>query len=668
MGYYENEVFQEGAAPGAVKTGYAYEYYRKLSEYTGWEYEYVYGSYSDLYDMLLDGRIDLLAGLAKREDRLDIIGYPSLPMGNEIYTLVKHDDDTQVTAAPSTLSGRRFGVLRSAIADVLREYLEENGIKAEVVCFNDYESLFSAFDIRKIDILAAEGDGAYGRDFAEVVCTFGTSDYYLCVSKDRTDLLGELEEAQSHLAAEEPGYIAALRNKYYSASVSSHSFSAAEREWIAENRQLRVGYLDHYLPYSATAQDGTANGIIRDIIPQIFTDLSLPDIQVTYTGFENYDDMIAAVGAGRIDLCFPVGGGLYYSEESGIYQSSPVASASTDLVYRGEYDEEDIRSFAVNENNRMQYYYIRTQFPEAQITYYPDMDACLKAVLKGEVGATTLNGLSANEILKNSKYKGLYLQQLSRGDDRCFGVKIGNEGLLKLLNRGIKVLGSEYSHELAAHYSAQLYTYTFGDLFRDNLWLFLTISLFVAVFIIVLVFRDLRRTRVADRMKTDFVSNMSHEIRTPITAIIGMNEMIRRDCGDENVRQYSDNIEKAGESLLGIINDILDFSKIEAGHMEVSNLPYSMEELLRDLHVMIEGRAREKGLTFRICADESLPSRPVGDMQKLRQVITNLLTNAVKYTEKGSVTLTVKLLSSEKESFVMEVSVEDTGIGIKDSE
>ena len=88
VGYYENEVFQEGAQEGKVKTGYAYEYYQKLSEYTGWQYEYVYGEFGDLYQQLLDGEIDLLAGLAKKADREELIGYPDAPMGNETYNLV----------------------------------------------------------------------------------------------------------------------------------------------------------------------------------------------------------------------------------------------------------------------------------------------------------------------------------------------------------------------------------------------------------------------------------------------------------------------------------------------------------------------------------------------------------------------------------------------------
>ena len=104
VGYYENEVFQEGAAEGIVKTGYAYEYYRKLSEYTGWKYEYVYGSYGELYQMLLNGDIDLLAGLAWREDRVGLISYPEAIMGSESYYLVKQDTETGITAEPATLT------------------------------------------------------------------------------------------------------------------------------------------------------------------------------------------------------------------------------------------------------------------------------------------------------------------------------------------------------------------------------------------------------------------------------------------------------------------------------------------------------------------------------------------------------------------------------------
>ena len=150
--------------------------------------------------------------------------------------------------------------------------------------------------------------------------------------------------------------------------------------------------------------------------------LDITGIEVSFKGYDSYDEMIASLGTDEIDVAFPVGGGMYYSEESGIFQSSPVVSAATELVHKGEYAEKTITHFAVNEKNRMQYYFVKTYYPEAQITFYPSIDECLKSVRKGKTGCTTLNGLRANNILKNTRYKGLSLLQTTHDDDRCFGV------------------------------------------------------------------------------------------------------------------------------------------------------------------------------------------------------------------------------------------------------
>ncbi|MBR4557726.1 MAG: transporter substrate-binding domain-containing protein, partial [Clostridiales bacterium] len=495
VGYYENEVFQEGASPDLVKTGYAYEYYQKLSEYTGWRYEYVYGEFGDLYQMLLDGEIDFLAGLAWREDREAIIGFPEAAMGNETYSLVKHDIDSDITLDTTTLNGRKIGVLDSAMVDVLQNFLKEHSIQAEVVKFNDYEPLFQAFDKHEIDVLAAEGDGAYGRDHAELLCPFGTSEYYLCVAKSRPDLLAELNTAQTELAVNEPNYINNLRNKYYPVSISSRAFSDAEKQWLEEHDELVVGYLNNYLPYSDTDANGAVTGLVKDYVPKIVEQLGIQDMKVTYKGYDSYDAMISDLEQGNIDTAFPVGGGLFYSEENGIFQSTSVISAATEIVYSGEYTDDTLKSFAVNENNRMQYYFVLTYYPDAKITFYPSTDACLKAVGDGEVGCTTLNGLRANDILRNNRYKKLSQLQTSYQDDRCFGVQIGNAGLLRLLNRGISLAGADYAQNLAFRYTDQLYNYTVLDMLRDNMALFGTLSLVIAAIIIALLVRDTRRSK-----------------------------------------------------------------------------------------------------------------------------------------------------------------------------
>lgn len=180
----------------------------------------------------------------------------------------------------------------------------------------------------------------------------------------------------------------------------------------------------------------------------------------------------------------------------------------------------------------------------------------------------------------------------------------------------------------------------------------------------------LKSAEDASRAKSGFVSNMSHEIRTPITAILGMNEMIRRESSDNNILSYAENINNAGTSLLGIISDILDFSKIEAGRMVLTSENYSLRSLLNDLYNLIRFRAEAKGLEFEITADKTLPVGLTGDELRVKQIILNLLTNAVKYTERGSVRLELKRLERDTENsrIKFSVSVFDTGIGIKEEE
>lgn len=168
----------------------------------------------------------------------------------------------------------------------------------------------------------------------------------------------------------------------------------------------------------------------------------------------------------------------------------------------------------------------------------------------------------------------------------------------------------------------------------------------------------------ANRAKSEFLARMSHEIRTPINAVIGMNEMVLRESSEDDVKKYSMDIKTSAHALLGIINDILDFSKIESGKMEIVPAEYEFNSLLNDLYNIFSLRAHEKGLRLDVSADASLPSKLYGDDLRIRQVLTNLLTNAVKYTRKGTVTFEV---TGERDGtdVILRFTVRDTGIGIK---
>ena len=172
----------------------------------------------------------------------------------------------------------------------------------------------------------------------------------------------------------------------------------------------------------------------------------------------------------------------------------------------------------------------------------------------------------------------------------------------------------------------------------------------------------------AGRAKNDFLANMSHEIRTPINAVLGMNEMIMRESGEKNILGYAANIQSSGRTLLSIINDILDFSKIESGKMEIVPGPYDVTSLVNDIVNMTRIRAEKKKLKFICDIDENIPSMLYGDDVRIRQVITNILTNAVKYTPEGCVRLRMRVLHIEDGVLRLGVSVTDTGIGIKEED
>ena len=172
----------------------------------------------------------------------------------------------------------------------------------------------------------------------------------------------------------------------------------------------------------------------------------------------------------------------------------------------------------------------------------------------------------------------------------------------------------------------------------------------------------------ASKAKSEFLSNMSHEIRTPINAVLGMNEMIMRESSEKQIVEYAANIQSSGRTLLSIINDILDFSKIESGKMEIVPVSYDVSSLVNDIVNMIRIRAEKKKLRFIYEIDENIPSMLYGDDVRIRQVITNILTNAVKYTPEGYVRLRMNVVNIENDILRLEVSVTDTGIGIKEED
>lgn len=203
-----------------------------------------------------------------------------------------------------------------------------------------------------------------------------------------------------------------------------------------------------------------------------------------------------------------------------------------------------------------------------------------------------------------------------------------------------------------------------GIMMAVGLTFLMTISTIGAIRDVLRMEQEKKQAVLASESKAQFLANMSHEIRTPINAVLGMDEMILRECTQENIREYALDIQNAGRSLLSLINDILDFSKIESGKLELVPAAYELSSLMNDCYNMISMRAKEKNLRLLLENNKNLPKRLFGDEVRIRQIIINLLTNAVKYTHEGSVTLSVDGEYQLDDTFLLIIEVKDTGMGI----
>ena len=319
----------------------------------------------------------------------------------------------------------------------------------------------------------------------------------------------------------------------------------------------------------------------------------------------------------------------------------------------------------------MQYYFVISNYPNAEITFYSSSEECLEAILEGKADCATLNGLRANDILRNKRYEDLSIYQTNYNDDRCFGVKIGNEGLLKLLNRGVNVLGDGYAQSISYRYTNGLYSYGFIDALKDHMALVGTLIVIIAAIIVFLLMRDVRRTKKevaekesarqeleeknkkleeseaalsdalmaaehANRAKTTFLNNMSHDIRTPMNAIVGFTALAASHIDNkEQVQDYLEKISVSSQHLLSLINDVLDMSRIESGKVTIEEADVHLPDMIHDLRTIIQSNIASKQLELFIDTQDVKHEDIITDKLRLNQVLLNILSNAIKFTPAG---------------------------------
>lgn len=510
VGYFQSENFQEGNGETTLR-GYAYEYYQRVAQYTGWRYEYVFGSVDEIYQKFLRGEVDLMAGLAFSKDREPLMYFSKVPMGREVFQFMKKKTDQSLFPNPMSMQGKKIGTLRGAMEEALHRFLAENKIEAEVKVYKDVAARDSALASDSVNAAVVENLGLkIGPNF-EIFFKMSNSFYFLCVTKKRPDLLGELNRALGQLMEDDPIVTAKLFNKYIRPSAISKSLTGPERAWLASHDTLKIGYLKKLLPYSDELSDqkhrehyvpsdvvvlgDIPTGMVADVFYEMNRYISSKNIILHYTAFDDYENLVSSIAQKQVDVGFPVGGSLYWAEKNGIRESAPVVRSDVSLVFKGRFNDATVKTFAINRNSRMMEFLVRDHFPDAEIKFYATVEDCLNAILDGEASAVVIGNQRASYILKNRKFSSLSVKLLNIPNDKYFGVAVGDEPLLKLLNRGIALMGDDFALNLSYKYVASLYKPSLLDDLTDHLEMVISISAsFVSVIFLLLIFW-LRRTK-----------------------------------------------------------------------------------------------------------------------------------------------------------------------------
>ncbi len=584
IGYYQAENFQEGDGDTSLRKGYAYEYIQKVSSYTGWKYQYVPGTWEELYEKLLNGEIDLLAGVSYETDRKDKVLYPQYEMLKETFYIYVDSRDTSITGGDiSSYSGKKIGITDDLkMKAALDEWMGKTQADIEVVSYKNLEECSKDFNQGKIDGFVSADNIVSSYSGIAPIEMIGKCPYYLCVSKGRQDLLVELNEALSIINSQDSLYLDSLRSKYMADSSIGKFLSKQEKEWLDAHKKISVGYLNHYLPYSDTGKSGEVTGVIKDILEELFNVLPgdyKPEI--VYQSFDNQEKMIEALKNNEIDMVFPVGEETNYAEKNGFQQSTAIMNSAIDLVYTGKYSEEKNSRIAVNENNQLQYYYTIEHFPEADIILCDSTEECIRKVKKGEASSTVMDALRSVKLVGEDKK--LTLLPMAEGNRICFGVNFGNSDLLWVLNQGISMLGEEYGINYSYKYMGDIVVYTTDDFLRSHKELIYGAAvLFGLLIVAIFVTRymsmkkqtrletehseklqqalekeqeALKKAHQAGRAKQIFLNNMSHDMRTPLNGIMGILEMNRK-CQDPQILE--ENRKKAGAAVQQAVKKFTD--------------------------------------------------------------------------------------------------------------
>ena len=457
------------------RSGYAYEYQLKIAAFTGWSYEYVTGSWSELLRMLVNGDIDLLSDVSYTTERAETMLFPELPMGAEEYYLFIAPANHSISPADvSTLNGKRIGVNRDSIqASFFREWAKRNGVEAELVeLTNSEDKSLSMLETGELDgYVTVDSFTDPGR--AVPVAKVGSSDFFFAVSKTRPDLLKDLNSAMSRIRDENRYYNQQMFERYMKTAGANAFLTAEELGWLSEHGTIRVGYQDNYLAFCAADKtSGALTGAMKDYLDIASSCFENAQLSFSARAYPTMEAAVSAMKNGEVDCVFPANLSGYDGEKLGVSMTLPLIRTDVYAVVR----QSDLNTFtnrehviaAVNEGNPNYETFLLDHYPNWQKVYYANTADCLKAVAERVADCVLISSYRYNNISGLCDRYRLTTWSTGVEMDYCLAVNRDDTLLYSILSKANALVPKSTVNAALTYYFAEDARTNFTGMLKQN--------------------------------------------------------------------------------------------------------------------------------------------------------------------------------------------------------
>ncbi len=685
-----NYVNEKGA-----RKGYGYELLETLSGYTGWQFEYVTCDWSDCFEKLKNGEIDIIGGISYTEDRTQEMLFSDEPMGVEKYYLYADLSRADISASDfKTLNGKKIGVLMGTEPEVmLAEWEEKYGLKTEHVNISNNEDVKQKLANHEIDCFVSLEESFWAERGISTITRVGESGIYYAINKNRPDIKEELDDAMRALDEAVPFYTADLYKRYFSMDYTP-ILTGEEKAWLRKHGAIRMGFLASDSGVSTfDPATGEFTGVITDYIQFAADCLGNQELEFQLVGYDSKEAELDALKSGEIDMIFHCDQNPNLAEEYHFACTNTTWTSNLMAVTNKQhFNENNVNRIAVPQNKLSLKKYLAFYYPQWEIVDCDTQEDAARLVKDGQADCF-VTGISSEN--KYSKKYSFYSVPLVNPVRSCFAVNSGNRSLLSILNKTIKAMPVNMLAGALAMYKSSARKVTLSDFIKDNFFKVMLISSIAVAVVLLTILMLLQKARKAEaaarkaasdtqelnaklqvavekaesanRAKSTFLSNMSHDIRTPMNAIIGFTTLALSNIDDtDRVKDYLGKTLASSNHLLSLINDVLDMSRIESGKIHLEEVEVNLSDVLHDLKTIVSGQIYAKQLELYMDVMDVTDEDVYCDKTRLNQILLNLLSNAIKFTPAGgTVSVRVRQLAGKVHGCGQyEFRIKDNGIGM----